>query len=623
MALKQQVAHFLIRNPYRLDRPQFDAQEVWRAALAEEAAAQHSQLSLKPLSLPPMAKRQLKGGSWSNRKTNSPQSKQKPILESEVTNNFRHQDGHRHFEPTWFGQEVQHQPSVLPPIHDTDDAGHLPTITISHHIDSHSELTFERHVEWLTQTALWWDMPVVHLYPAPESSASLAYVESAASRFSSWVNFVKIPAGEESHLGPATSTTKSTQPCKVNSARVIRVGKEDSARDRSVVQDGYHEGGMVTSRARGMPSSNELATAGSALEELEPIVGYVFVGSAEEQVQYHHVFETMGKLYPMIEVRYINSFEPQNLQSRQQQELREEPCLHSLSWIHYWSAAKESQVLQSKIVNEVVQVRPMWVNNDYLHRNYVPPVLSTPPSPPADILECPTFSLSASTVLDSPTVYIGNGLSKGQSFEDSLRGIPSTVSIASLLDVDSSMDGAHHTDVYQGFNEDHAVIEKLVDDIHESLDLQQPSKRTNLSRTQSSLDICQDSKHTYWFLSRSSKKWNFETLGSGSSKEREYRRSVSAPLLVILTKDHIESSANSNTISNDMKCMDNMDSDQNSDTNTSPSPLSPPALNSPTSTASTTSSASSMSSTSLLGFGHRLAGIAHRLGTYKPGRQLL
>ncbi|KAF9979335.1 hypothetical protein BGZ73_000029 [Actinomortierella ambigua] len=200
----------------------------------------------------------------------------------------------------------------------------VPSITITHHIDSHDELTFERHVEWLTQTALWWDMPVVHLYPAPTGKASIDYVETAASRFSSWVNFVKIDASDE-------------------------------------------EGGLVGSSRQGQPQQQQwLHDQQKVTHKIDPIVGYVFVGSQDEQTQYQQVFDTMEALFPMIEIRYINSFD-----SSQPQRYMDS-CLQSLGWIHYWSAAKESQVLQSKIINEIVRVRPMWVDPNNLHRNFVP-----------------------------------------------------------------------------------------------------------------------------------------------------------------------------------------------------------------------------------------------------------
>ncbi|KAF9127675.1 hypothetical protein BGW39_005686 [Mortierella sp. 14UC] len=419
MAMKQQPTPFQLRNPYRLDRPNFDAVDVVETALSEEEEAhkyQHSYFS----------------NSWL-------QSKRSTQLLTKQ-------------------RQQQQQQTPQPPI---------PTITITYHIDTHAELTFERHVEWLTQTALWWDMPVVYLYPVPETPVSLEYVETAASRFGSWVNFVKIPPGENSRLGPATMAIKSANPGRVKGSWAKMIAGRKKATAMSVVapeeeDDTLVDEGMVMGHSRkGSASSTASSTLFDPSRNVDLVVGYVFVGSADEQAQYSQVFDTMERLYPMIEIRYINSFEPQHLQSRQQQVLREEPCLHSLSWIHYWTAAKESQVLQSRIVNEVVRVRPMWVNNELLHRNYTPPpqfstkLLTANAAEAAveDFLECFSPSPDNSVVLSSPSVYIGNGSDGGDDANDdnysnnicndysikaALRGIPSGVSIETLIETDSS-----------------------------------------------------------------------------------------------------------------------------------------------------------------------------------------
>ncbi|KAG0057383.1 hypothetical protein BGZ83_010842 [Gryganskiella cystojenkinii] len=352
----------------------------------------------------------------------------------------------------------------------------VPSIMITHHIDNHSELTFERHVEWLTQTALWWDMPVVHLYPAPESPALNEYVATAASKFSSWVNFVKILAKDAHRLGPGSTALKapapptSTSTPRVKGSRSIKGKKETSSAaataassssistssssspSESKTDHAQEDGGMVmgqskrkSSTSTSLPSplepSSALAASPTSPATEEPIIGYVFVGSADEQAQYHHVFETLERLFPKIEIRYINSFEPHHLQTRRQQELREEPCLHGLSWIHYWSAAKESQVLQSKIVNEVVRVRPMWVNNENLHRNYTPPP-PPPPTPPigatvviptsSSVVSVSSSDAPTTDLISSPSVYIVNGKEE----QGSMYGVSSSVSITTLHDMD-------------------------------------------------------------------------------------------------------------------------------------------------------------------------------------------
>lgn len=551
-------------------------------------------------------------------------------------------------------QQRQQTQQPLPPI---------PSITVTHYIDTHSELTFERHVEWLTQTALWWDMPVVHLYPAPESPASLEYVETAASRFGSWVNFVKIPPGEDSRPGPATMAIRTANPGRVKGSRAKITVKETMTTSTVTANpeedDTLVEGGMVMGHAR--RGSISSTTTSSSLYDLsrsvDPMVGYVFVGSADEQAQYSQVFEAMERLYPMIEIRYINSFEPQHLQSRQQQELREEPCLHSLSWVHYWSAAKESQVLQSRIVNEVVRVRPMWVNNELLHRNYSPPAQfytvlpSTAGGEPVDdsddvVVECLSpCPESTGTISPSPSVYIGgsedddnNDNGEGHSLEEVLRGVPSNVSIESFLDpaMNEQQQPTRQSilrDPRSDYQDKAAnTAATAAADLYstEELDLHGLSKRRpTLSRTQSSHDIRHDgyskssssSSHRRSKKSRPSSSSSITvggTPGHKSSSELStgYRRSVSTPLL-LLTKGSGFSKAPSTT---QHQHQHHLDSSPDSDSNMSP----PPPLKSYSSSVSNLASSSFVSSTtsmsdaaSSMGFGHRLAGLAQRLGVYK------
>ncbi|KAF9982253.1 hypothetical protein BGZ65_003073, partial [Modicella reniformis] len=199
MAVQQLVLPFQIRNPYRLDRPQYDPAEVWQTVIQEEAYQ-------------PVTSKQLQKDAFITRSDTQFVGKGiKRIKNYQRKSVAWDSDLHGHsqlsgvggvsansvdilFEQLSFGQGYQQQTSSRSPPKQHPSQVSVPTITVTHHIDTHTELTFERHVEWLTQTALWWDMPVVHLYPAPESATSLKYVETAASRFSSWVNFVKIPA---------------------------------------------------------------------------------------------------------------------------------------------------------------------------------------------------------------------------------------------------------------------------------------------------------------------------------------------------------------------------------------------------------------------------------------------
>ncbi|KAG0211631.1 hypothetical protein BGX33_004167 [Mortierella sp. NVP41] len=325
MAMKQQSTPFQLRNPYRLDRPNFDSEEVVETALAEEEEAhklhllhQHVRDSERRL-LKQQAKLQ------QQQQQQQQQANTAAALGTEEAFPDYH---HSYFSNSWLQpkgsnhsltkqqQQQQQQQKQQPP------QPPIPTITITHHVGTHAELTFERHVEWLTQTALWWDMPVVHLFPAPENPASLEYVETAASRFESWVNFVKIPPGEDSPLGPATMAIKTANPGRVKGSRA----KITDAKETTIASG-------IAALAEEKEEEDDTLVEGWM--NVDPIVGYVFVGSANEQAQYSQVFETMERLYLMIEIRYINSFEPQHLQSRQQQELREEPCLHSLSWVHY------------------------------------------------------------------------------------------------------------------------------------------------------------------------------------------------------------------------------------------------------------------------------------------------
>ncbi|KAF8982048.1 hypothetical protein BGZ46_001899 [Entomortierella lignicola] len=581
MALKQQISPFQIRNPYRLDRPHFDSIEVWQTAIAEEEESLRSQLSQRPLPSQPVSK-------------TSPEANQS-------------QQNHSYFGQYWFSQGFQQRTSVPQSVKQQHIQPVVPTITITHHIDTYSELTFERHVEWLTQTALWWDMPVVHLYPAPKSPAALEYVETAASRFSSWVNFVKIPADEELRLGPDTRSINSSQHSKIHESKGLKNTRKEADRDSR------HEGGLVTGHSR-VSGPRDLSTTNGTVQEVESIVGYVFVGSADEQSQYNQVFETMRKIYPTIEIRYINSFEPVHLQSRQQQELREEPCLHSLSWIHYWSAAKESQVLQSKIVNEVVRVRPMWTNGDDLHPNYTPALPQVSASSPTTTVRS-TFN-SATSLDSSPSVYIGGDDVENQNTVESLKGVPSTVSISSLMEMDMSIDESSQANHAAGFEGDQSVFTEGYEDFgRKKFDTQYSSK--HISRTQSSTDIRQDTIQIYKPSSRSYKKWSFASL-SGGNKKSGYRRSVSTPLL-LLTKDGGGFAMNLSSKKNN-KSMDTMDRCQDGDTNMSPPPLSPASLSS----TSTSSSISSLSSMGSLSFSSRLTGLAQRLGVYKmKGSSLL
>lgn len=713
--MKQQSTPFQLRNPYRLDRPNFDALDVVETALAEEEEAHRLHLSqqqyqsnsnatatVSPVQrpLPPQPtgqqQQQQKHSSstsleddsnqqpaWNgiNRVSNSikrikdfqrknsikdserrqlkqqakeqkqQQQQQQAVLSSDEALPEYH---HNYLSNSWLQpkgstlsltkqqqqqqqqlQRSQQQPQ--PPI---------PTITVTHHIDTHSELTFERHVEWLTQTALWWDMPVVHLYPAPESPASLEYVETAASRFGSWVNFVKIPPGEDSRLGPATMAIKSANPGRVKGSRAkITAAKETTASTTAPGEDDtLVEGGMVMGHAHNTSTSS---TASSSIcassRNVEPVVGYVFVGSADEQAQYSQVFEAMERLYPMIEIRYINSFEPQHLQSRQQQELREEPCLHSLSWVHYWSAAKESQVLQSKIVNEVVRVRPMWVNNEFLHRNYSPPLqfstlLTTAATEPADdgdnaFVEC--LSPCPETISPTPSIYIvssGDGDDNnensggGQSLEEALRGVPSSVSIESFVfESDSAVMGEprrHSTprEHWSDYNK-----ETTADLCADEFDLHELSKRRpTLSRTQSSHDIRHDgdcskspssSSHRRSKKSRSSSTTTSGHKNNNNNNETTgYRRSVSTPLLLLTKGTSLSKTPSTAQQHNHQHNLDRMDSSPDSDTNMSPPP---PLKASYSSSTSNLSSSTPSMTTASMGFGHRLAGLAQRLGVYR------
>ena len=583
----------------------------------------------------------------------------KAVSENNYSQHQHHVQYNSYFGQSWFNQGAFNRTSssTLDNVSTRGAASQMPvpTIAITHHIDSHSELTFERHVEWLTQTALWWDMPVVHLYPAPESPAAIEYVETAASKFASWVNFVKIPVKEANRLGPGATAVKAPKPptpaSRVRGSRAIKSRRDSSSTQDTI--DSQEDGGLVTGQSKQHKEASAASVVGSAAPgaaTADSIVGYVFVGSADEQAQYHHVFETMGRLYPKIEIRYINSFEPHHLQSRRQQELREEPCVHSLSWIHYWSAAKESQVLQSKIVNEVVRVRPMWVNNENLHRNYVPP----PPLPSVQDVSLVTTlaSVVSSDTLNTEQIYV---VGEDTGADDPLRGVPSSVSILSLQDVDVAVNDedtdmnpfqselqqeqqldqqeqSRQVDLSISSNDsvdeqedDHAIISNLC---LEKIEVKRRSlllKRQSLSRAHSSSDIRHD-HHDYQHRhhlyphdktltssatnGRRSKTWALTSFArgeshkkSGTSASTDYRRSVSTPMLAFSNKGH------------------QLNLGDDDDCNMSPPPSSPTSAGSPTSTSSEDSSkvslSSSSSSSSSTRLGHRLVNLAQRLGVYK------
>ncbi|KAF9574640.1 hypothetical protein EC968_005870 [Mortierella alpina] len=682
MALKLQTAPFQLRNPYRLDRPPFDPNEVWESAIADREPERLQQLghhqAQRPLPSNPMICKQQFEDSRQSLRTGaqamsssikrlksslrdvaqSRHAKQQKTPADELCDHAsllgnQHTPTERHQQQTQVPMlciktpaQLQHSECSMqtpPPVSSTVLG--VPTIVITHHIDTHTELTFERHVEWLTQTALWWDMPVVHLYPAPESRGALEYVETAASRFSSWVNFVKIAPGEESCMKgpPATAIAKSTSsPGRAMGARTMvkkglandgRKSTEEEDGDSSAARENYSpsEGGLVRVRGHAKQDSDGRVSVASAKStttnspEDEPIVGYVFVGSADEQAQYQHVFDAMQGLYPKIEIRYINSFEPKHLQSRQQQELREEPCLHSLSWVHYWSAAKESQVLQSKIVNDVVRVRPMWVNHEYLHRNYEPCLLPITADEPIssslaeDMEEClPTFSQSESLLQPSESVYIayedGSKTGEHESLEEPLRGIPSSVSIFSLVEGDTPTPE-------QSSSKD--VLEPQCNGVHSQSEVSEEcrySKSEILSRAQSNLDTRQQDGllECNRSSSRRSKRWRY-SLGTGNDKTSSgpgYRRPVSTQL-VLLTEAKDSVSKSKNNQGDHDEC--GMTEHGPESDNISPPPPSPTSLISPTSTTSTTSGASTTSITSIssLSLGHRLVGLANRLGFNK------
>ncbi|KAK3828569.1 MAG: hypothetical protein J3Q66DRAFT_394836 [Benniella sp.] len=541
MAVKQLVLPFQIRNPYRLDRPHFDPSEVRQFVIEEEEVEEElcrlQSLPQRPLPPEPVVGkkstalgRSSEGGAYTGvhprRGSRNEIYEHRRMTKPKLNDVASPEPLQRTSAYSSHGQ----QPTLDP----------VPTIRVTHHIDTYSELTFERHVEWLTQTALWWDMPVVHLYPAPESSASL-----------------------------------------MTQFKTIKSRKRENNQAQETTGDPCHEGGMVRAESQKASVQGRRSLLATRMTG-SSITGYVFVGSVEEQAQYHHVIETMEKLFPRIEIRYINSFEPTHLQSRQQQELKGEPCVHSLSWIYYWSAAKESQVMQSRIVNEVVRVRPMWINNDLLYRNYTPPVPPAATLPPADTLDC-TLSLSACSISTSPSASI-------EIDENRILDVPS------LADVNVRYKSDLFEEERNG-NSDNGRCGY------------QASPRTFLGRTQSSLDVLQNSLHGYKLSSRRLKRWGIPSLTG--EKKSSYRRSISTPMLVLTKEDDIIKGHGSNRKSI------GTDSSQEENTGISSPPSSPATLASPTPTCSSVESIATLPETSLSGIGSRLAGFAQQLGVYK------
>ncbi|KAG0346568.1 hypothetical protein BG004_001407 [Podila humilis] len=604
MSLKQlPIAQFQLRNPYRLDRPSFDANEVIERAFAEatdsqqrlqqQQAKQDNLCAQRPLPQPSSKSTTHTLGrvakSATNDESNSVSTSWhgvtsnsiKRIRDFQRRNSLRGNDSAKKLSnaaPTqcdkeavgafessqsyiphsWLGSGLKRQSSsntmiptaakqVTPLIHP------VPTITITQSIDSYAELTFERHVEWLTQTALWWDMPVVHLYPAPEASQSINYIEIAAAQFASWVNFVKVPLGEENKLGPNGTPIKSIAPLPKASKGISKLIVE-AKDDNSNVSDC----GMVAAKqAQGQQGSEDtLPTliAGGRDRSIEHMVGYVFVGSVDEQAQYHQVFETMQTLFPLLEIRYINSFEPHQQQSQEQQEWRQDPCIHNLSWIHYWSAAKESQVLQ-------MQSSPAQIEEE---------------EEELDVGECERseVSFADSAILNKSTGSIYDVFMRDDSDDASLRGFPSTVSVSSIPEMEDMAlvsESTHSTQKDEPFADSQDSLVQFQDEAtgrctkaprgdelvlaepdqdqdghrkyqqNQSLmmdDLDHPPKRPLFSRMKSSADVrltavCSKSTSdlqnpAYQSLAKSAcrrpKKW---------SDKSSCRRSVSSPILAL------------------------------------------------------------------------------------------
>ncbi|KAG0031731.1 hypothetical protein BGZ82_006847 [Podila clonocystis] len=679
MSMKQlPTAQFQLRNPYRLDRPSFDPIDVVEAALAEDETQRQLAVASRPLHQPSKsttAKSSDESNSaWhgvtssgikrirdfqrrtSLRESDKKSSKQQqPQSQSDIDTNPITENNHSYFSQSWFGSGLQrrssnHSLSSMSPKSRPHSSPPVPTITITHYIDSYAELTFERHVEWLTQTALWWDMPVVHLYPSPASAKSIEYVELAASRFASWVNFVKVPAGEENKLGPNGTRIKSISPHPKASknSKLIKPKNTDPS-------DGDDEGGMVTG---GLARRSEM-TVSSQDKGIEPMVGYVFVGSVDEQAQYHQVFETLQKLYPLLEIRYINSFEPHQQQSREQQELREDPCIHNLSWIHYWSAAKESQVLQSKIVNEVVRVRPMWVNNDSLHRNYTPP----PPPPSMAIEEAIVNEFERAEVSFAESVTLNKSSASiydifvNEDEESELQGVPSTVSVSSLLDLEDAImeedtfavprlvisdeislsdPNAIH-DESADIKPDREVLKRYQQKSQKLYDFDHPSKRPLLSRTLSSVDVRHEIYGSTPDLQGSLGTRSTNSMTCRSKKrtdKKSYRRSASTPVMALdhgdveeeeeekekeQEEEEEEEEAEEEKEEEEEEEGGGMVSGNRNFLDQTPRLLRRGSLQHPSWSASSTKSSGSVAtvSTSSPGLGQRLAGFAQRLGVYR------
>ena len=166
----------------------------------------------------------------------------------------------------------------------------------------------------------------------------------------------------------------------------------------------------------------------------------------------------------------------------------------------------------------------------------------------------------------------------------------------------------------------------------DEFDLQELQKRrpATLSRTQSSHDIRHDGYSTKSTSQRRPKKSRSSSSstssavsagpgGSGGGHKTEtggYRRSVSTPLLLLTKGSSLSSSlskAPSTTAASGQNShLDRMDSSPDSDTS-----MSPPLKSSYSSSDANLTSSASSSMTGSMGFGHRLAGLAQRLGVYR------
>ncbi|KAF9357510.1 hypothetical protein BGX34_009346 [Mortierella sp. NVP85] len=243
MAVKQLVLPFQIRNPYRLDRPYFDPSEVRQSVIEEEELRRLQSLPQRPLPPEPAV-----------------------VKKSTVLGRSSEGGAYTGVHPKRGSRDeiYQHRKMTKPKLNDVASPEPLQQASA---YSSHGQ------------------QPTLNPVPAIRSLPRRMYVEAAASKFSSWVNFEKIPAGE-TRLDSLTSPIGSSLSNKTQESKTIKSRKRENNQVQEAAGDPCYEGGMVTGRIEGSFSARTPEPVSNTDDRVESITGYVLVGSVEEQAQY-------------------------------------------------------------------------------------------------------------------------------------------------------------------------------------------------------------------------------------------------------------------------------------------------------------------------------------------------